>query len=176
MAFGELTVKTSLNACDDGKSQWLCECSCGTVVAVRSCNLKRGLSTSCGCKKYKPNLLNRTHGQVGTKAYIAWANMIQRCTNPKVRNYNQYGGRGITVCDSWKAFENFYSDMGQPPEGLTLERKHNDSGYSKENCIWATRSAQALNRRMPESPLKAQAISLGISLKTLKLRIKYGKV
>lgn len=77
--------------------------------------------------------------------------MIQRCTNPNVRAYKDYGGRGITVCQRWReSFANFLADIGEKPEPeLTLERRHNDKGYSKGNCYWATRETQAGNKRFP---------------------------
>lgn len=80
--------------------------------------------------------------------YYAWTNMKSRCSNPNVRGYSRYGGRGIKVCDRWlHSFKNFLADMGPKPPGLTLERKNNDGDYTPENCIWATRPAQSRNRR-----------------------------
>lgn len=80
--------------------------------------------------------------------YSVWAAMLARCTNPNEPSYKNYGGRGIAVTPRWHHFKNFVADMGPKPHGkLTLERRNNDLGYSKKNCIWASRTEQALNRR-----------------------------
>jgi hypothetical protein len=73
--------------------------------------------------------------------------MMQRCTNPNNTQYKDYGERGITVCDRWKVFKNFLADMGVRPEGMTLDRKDNNKGYTPKNCKWSTRSEQQRNRR-----------------------------
>jgi hypothetical protein len=87
------------------------------------------------------------HGKFGTPIYNVWAQMIARCTNPNSTSWHRYGGRGISVCDDWrKSFEVFYADMGDPPIGLSLDRRNNDEGYSKANCRWATKQEQAMNR------------------------------
>lgn len=92
-----------------------------------------------------------THGHsVSTKSptYVAWDNMIQRCTNPNRPDYKNYGGRGIEVCDRWlDSFENFLSDMGEKPEGLTLDREDNDGDYEPGNCRWANWFQQSATRR-----------------------------
>lgn len=82
-----------------------------------------------------------------TPLYSAWRDARNRCNNPNNKNYDRYGGRGITVCKRWDKFENFAVDMGpHPGKGLTLGRRDNNKGYSKANCNWETRKAQANNR------------------------------
>ena len=88
-----------------------------------------------------------THNRSYSSTYISWGCMIQRCTNKKHRNYSSYGGRGITVCADWMDFENFYRDMGDRPNGMSLERKDNNGNYCKENCCWTTQKEQSNNTR-----------------------------
>lgn len=87
------------------------------------------------------------HGMSKTSIYRCWQQVIQRCENPKSPDYKNYGGRGITVCERWHTFENFYEDMGDKPKGLTLERINNDGNYEPGNCEWATWKKQQNNRR-----------------------------
>lgn len=136
----------------DGKVYWECICDCGEVVIVRAESLKSGNTKSCGClHKDTVGKLKTTHGLSDTTEYFIWQGMWARCTNPNHKSYNNYGGRGITVCERWRLFENFLEDMGlRPGPEYSLDRKENDKGYCKENCRWATGTEQANNRRKPK--------------------------
>jgi len=87
------------------------------------------------------------HGGVGTKTYKIWEAMRQRCNNPNTKHYDSYGGRGIKTCSRWDDYATFLKDMGEKPEGLSIERRDNDKGYSPDNCYWATQKQQMRNMR-----------------------------
>lgn len=122
------------------------------------------------------------HGGRHTRAYGVWCSMRARCNNPNNPAFGNYGGRGISVCESWGKFSNFIADMGEPEVGMTLEREDNDKGYSKDNCVWADRRTQSLNKRNnvlltvdgETQPASVFAERTGIPYKTLHMRLRKG--
>lgn len=125
----------------------LCRCKCGTVKFISIYALASGNSKSCGC--YRGELLGArqtTHGGSGHSAYVTWTCMVERCTQPRHPSWALYGGSGITVCDRWLVYENFFADMGHNPGQHELDRIDNTKGYYKENCRWVTRIENMRNR------------------------------
>lgn len=94
------------------------------------------------------------HGMRKHPMYSTWDGMKQRCSNSNTSQYTDYGGRGIKVCDRWDNFANFLADMGERPEGMTLDRKDNNKGYNPENCKWSTRQEQNRNQRRTKLSLE----------------------
>lgn len=146
--FGRLEVLEDLGAINKN-TRFRCRCKCGNIKTIIGCNLRSGHTISCGCLRVETIT---THGMARTPSYIIWVAMIQRCTNPDNISYKNYGGRGITVCEEWRnSFEAFFKDMGQKPDGLSIDRIKNELGYFKENCRWATRTEQNRNCRLSKN-------------------------
>lgn len=148
--FGRLlAVSHSRNR--DGCSQWLCVCDCGIETTVRANFLRSGKTKSCGCLKAErlSNGIAKKHGYYGTRTHNSWESMIQRCVNPMDPSWDRYGGAGVTIDARWMgSFEAFLSDMGERPEGKTLDRFPDPFGdYGPGNCRWATPAEQANNKR-----------------------------
>lgn len=169
---------------DGRKSLWKFRCICGRVVIKQATEIQKGKIKSCGCKQRElVSVSRRTHGMTQHPVYWVWRSMIDRCRLPSHQAWPNYGGRGITVCERWSDFTLFWEDMGPTYiRGRTLERVNNESGYSPENCRWATYREQAQNRRgslriptpQGEMPLSEASRVFGIGYTTLLYRLEHG--
>lgn len=149
--FGMLTVICRSENDKVGRTRWLCRCLCGKEVVVNGDNLRRGVTNSCGCNRNERiKESNTKHGEFGTRLYNTWGHMIQRCTNPKNKDYGNYGGRGITVCDEWrKDFRSFceWAVSNGYCDDLTLDREDVNGNYEPSNCRWSNHKEQCNNKR-----------------------------
>ena len=172
--FGQLVVQCwQPDAKRDGA--WLCRCDCGNTHVATSNHLTSGRILSCGCLRPK-------HGGKGSRAYGIWQGMLARCTCESNRDWKDYGGRGIAVCERWRKFPDFLADMGEPPPAGTIERRDNSGNYEPGNCYWASRTVQARNTRRTilitydgrTQSLAAWAEELDVSYWKLHSRYKLG--
>lgn len=152
LTFGRLTVVERVAG--GAQARWRCACSCGGSAETNGSNLRRGISRSCGCLQRELIAQRNTrHGhKTGgryTPEYIAWSNIIARCTKPTSQAWKNYGGRGITICDRWRHdFPAFFADIGPRPSAEhSIDRIDNDRGYEPGNVRWADQSTQAKNKR-----------------------------
>jgi hypothetical protein len=172
--------------CGSSGANYLCQCKCGTIRKVAGKSLKNGDSKSCGClQKELIAKRNSIHGHYYTRLHRIWSSMKDRCKNPKSDNYNDYGERGIEVCNEWDiGFEKFYKwsmDNGYT-KNLTIDRKDNNGNYEPSNCRWITMNEQQSNKRCNKfltvhnktQTIAAWSRETGIKITTLHYRINHG--
>ena len=173
-------------------TMWKCKCDCGNIISTQASALRNGHTKSCGCYlKDRLSQKHTTHNMSNHRLYRVWAQMKDRCFNPKSHNYMYYGERGITVCDEWKnSFESFYSwaissgYKDNASRGLfTLDRINVDGNYEPQNCRFVDTKVQSLNKRTNHfltfngetKPISVWADEVGILATTIDSRInKHG--
>lgn len=188
VVYGEVTPLEPTLRRQNGCVVWRCMCSCGTEFFCTSNRLRTGNTKSCGCRISQitaaRNVANTKHGHAKTykqsRTYRSWSAMIRRCED---ENNSGYGGRGITVCDSWRAdFRAFLVDMGERPAGTTIDRIDSNGNYEPGNCRWASNETQQRNRRDCRMltyagetlPLAVWADRLGCKHSALRMRLEKG--
>lgn len=164
------------------RRMWFCVCDCGGSKVVHQRALANGATVSCGCfASLVMRERNSTHRMSGTFEHRVWKGMRSRCSTTNNHDTANYVERGITCCERWASFENFFADMGSAPsEKHTLERIDNDGPYASWNCRWATRKEQNNNRRNNhfitangvKQTISAWAKATGIRTETISYRIK----
>lgn len=148
--FGCLSVVSEVEKNKFNKRQFLCRCECGQSCTVLLENLRSGHTKSCGCNKITlTSTEKKTHGFSRTRLYGIWAGMKNRCYNPNVKSFKDYGAKGVRVCDDWQEFAPFcdWALKNGYQNDLTIDRKNPFGNYEPRNCRWATRKEQRMNRR-----------------------------
>lgn len=184
--FGRLTILGRAGSDERGQALWHCKCDCGNASIVTSSNLRRGNSTSCGCfRNEKTSQRRKAHGQTKTRLYTIWENMKKRCLKPSQPHFDDYGGRGITVCAEWlNCFEDFrdWAFANGYADNLSIDRIDVNGNYCPENCRWVDVQTQMNNTRRNnfitfngETHTLAEWSRLtGINYMSLKTRLQRG--
>ncbi len=183
--YGCLTVLSKRG--EGGRTLCFCRCDCGTEREFREDRIKAGRIKSCGCKRSR---VGRTHGYcrgdgAKSRVYRVWASMLSRCNDQNSKSYPSYGGRGIVTCERWQGpngFPTFLADMGEPPDGTSIDRIDNAGNYEPGNCRWATRKEQQRNTRRNRNvtcwgrtqSVAAWAEEMGLEHQTICERLKRG--
>lgn len=179
--FNKLTVISELDKRDNGEKVYKCVCDCGNITEVRGSHLRTGHTKSCGCDK----IIQPSHRKSNTNLYHRWERIKERCYNKNSRNYKNYGGRGIAVCDEWrknfKAFYNWSMENGYA-DNLTIDRIDVNGNYSPDNCRWITNKEQQRNKRNnvyltyngKTQTIHEWSIKLGIPASTIYYRYHKG--
>lgn len=150
--FGRLTVVsegTPERSPSRSHTTWICVCECGAELQVRTNSLRSGMTKSCGCYRSDKLKERDTGRSKNLSEYSSWSHMKYRCNSKSSADYDDYGGRGIKVCDRWnESFAEFLSDMGaKPTPSHSIGRIDNDGDYNKDNCRWETNWQQSRNKR-----------------------------
>jgi hypothetical protein len=179
--YGYLTVLEPITSPTEKGERGCClvKCECGIIKKVKRREIFHGRIKSCGCRSYLGQK-RTTYKYKNTPEYNCWVGIRQRCNNPKASGYKYYGARGIKVCERWDSFGNFLNDMGERPDGTSIDRIDNNGDYEPSNTKWSTPSEQSSNTRRTHfiahdgeiKTLSQWADSLNISVCTLSLRIK----
>lgn len=137
-----------------GERRYLCVCVCGKIVSVRKASLVSGKSSDCGCSRIEAMIVRQTkHNLTKSPTYYSWEAMNTRCNKRNHKEYTNYGGAGIKVCDRWNSslegtFSNFLEDMGVRPDNTTLNRRHGSKIYSKDTCEWVSLGMQSFDQKL----------------------------
>ena len=182
MIFGRLCAIKRIGS-KNGKPIWLCKCSCGNTITTLGESLRSGNTKSCGClqKDTAANIFTK-HGLSKTRTYNIWNGIVTRCTNKKHHSYALYGALGLSICDRWLSFENFFNDMGECPNNHSIDRININEGYNPSNCRWASNFVQSRNKRTNvlltfcgKTMCQTDwANAIGIKRETIARRIKLG--
>lgn len=162
-----------------GRRKLILACECGNKCEADPISVTSGRTSSCGCARIKHGHAHEGHM---TRTYTSWAMMSDRCRNPLNDGYALYGGRGITVCERWAIFANFLADMGERPEGTSIDRIDTNGNYEPGNCRWATQREQLINRRNTlrvqingeEVTLAEACRNAGVDYQQARARVKRG--